>query len=180
MTLWVNAVFWSVARTRDDRAAGLYLSAAGRELVDAAEPELKSREAQSIAHLSEMEQSAAQRAVAKAVPLRLSDGADRVPGAIMPSIMQIRFTKMQGAGNDFVVLDETQARLGLNLLQYRYLANRPLWRGCRPDSDRPPPPRQRAWILNTSFTTPTAARWNNAAMARAALPAMYMTKGADR
>ena len=42
----------------------------------------------------------------------------------MPSIMQIRFTKMQGAGNDFVVLDETQARLGLNAAQYRYLANR--------------------------------------------------------
>ena len=42
----------------------------------------------------------------------------------MPSIMQIRFTKMQGAGNDFVVLDETRARLGLNAAQYRYLANR--------------------------------------------------------
>ncbi len=26
--------------------------------------------------------------------------------------MQIRFTKMQGAGNDFIVLDETQGRLG--------------------------------------------------------------------
>ena len=42
---------------RDGRATGLYLSAAGRELVDAAEPELKSREAQSIGHLSEMEQA---------------------------------------------------------------------------------------------------------------------------
>ena len=42
----------------------------------------------------------------------------------MCGIMQIRFTKMQGAGNDFVVLDETQARLGLNAAQYRYLANR--------------------------------------------------------
>lgn len=42
---------------RDGRATGLYLSAAGRDLVDAAEPELKSREAQSIAHLSEMEQA---------------------------------------------------------------------------------------------------------------------------
>ena len=38
--------------------------------------------------------------------------------------MQIRFTKMQGAGNDFVVLDETQARLGLTSSQYRYLASR--------------------------------------------------------
>jgi diaminopimelate epimerase len=38
--------------------------------------------------------------------------------------MHIRFTKMQGAGNDFVVLDETRARLGLNAAQYRFLANR--------------------------------------------------------
>ncbi|WP_027994309.1 diaminopimelate epimerase [Simplicispira psychrophila] len=38
--------------------------------------------------------------------------------------MQIRFTKMQGAGNDFVVLDETQARLGLTPAQYRFLADR--------------------------------------------------------
>ena len=42
----------------------------------------------------------------------------------MFGIMQIRFTKMQGAGNDFVVLDETQGRLGLSADQYRYLASR--------------------------------------------------------
>ena len=38
--------------------------------------------------------------------------------------MHIRFTKMQGAGNDFVVLDETQGRLGLTPAQYRFLADR--------------------------------------------------------
>ena len=38
--------------------------------------------------------------------------------------MKIRFTKMQGAGNDFVVLDETQGPLGLTAPQYRFLANR--------------------------------------------------------
>ena len=38
--------------------------------------------------------------------------------------MQIRFTKMQGAGNDFVVLDETQRRLGLAPAHYRFLADR--------------------------------------------------------
>jgi diaminopimelate epimerase len=38
--------------------------------------------------------------------------------------MRIRFTKMQGAGNDFVVLDETRGRLGLTPAQYRQLADR--------------------------------------------------------
>ncbi len=38
--------------------------------------------------------------------------------------MHIPFTKMQGAGNDFVVLDETQGRLGLSTAQYRFLADR--------------------------------------------------------
>ena len=38
--------------------------------------------------------------------------------------MHIRFTKMQGAGNDFVVLDETRGRLGLSHAQYRWLADR--------------------------------------------------------
>jgi diaminopimelate epimerase len=38
--------------------------------------------------------------------------------------MHIRFTKMQGAGNDFVVLDETRQRLHLSPAQYRWLADR--------------------------------------------------------
>jgi diaminopimelate epimerase len=38
--------------------------------------------------------------------------------------MRIRFTKMQGAGNDFVVLDETRERLDLSSEQYRWLADR--------------------------------------------------------
>lgn len=38
--------------------------------------------------------------------------------------MRIRFTKMQGAGNDFVVLDETRGRLGLSAAQYRFLGDR--------------------------------------------------------
>ena len=40
------------------------------------------------------------------------------------SPMRIRFTKMQGAGNDFVVLDETQGRLDLTAAQYRFLGDR--------------------------------------------------------
>lgn len=38
--------------------------------------------------------------------------------------MRIPFTKMQGAGNDFVVLDETRVRYGLGPAQYRFLADR--------------------------------------------------------
>ena len=38
--------------------------------------------------------------------------------------MQISFTKMQGAGNDFVVLDETKRRLPLSAAHYRFLADR--------------------------------------------------------
>ncbi|MFC6283247.1 diaminopimelate epimerase [Polaromonas aquatica] len=38
--------------------------------------------------------------------------------------MLIRFTKMQGAGNDFVMLDETRGPLGLSTAQYRFLADR--------------------------------------------------------
>ena len=38
--------------------------------------------------------------------------------------MRIRFTKMHGAGNDFVVLDETHGLLGLRPDQYQFIANR--------------------------------------------------------
>jgi diaminopimelate epimerase len=39
-------------------------------------------------------------------------------------VMRISFTKMQGAGNDFVVLDETRGRLGLSQEQFRFLGDR--------------------------------------------------------
>jgi diaminopimelate epimerase len=38
--------------------------------------------------------------------------------------MKINFTKMQGAGNDFVVLDETRGRLNLSADQYKQLGDR--------------------------------------------------------
>lgn len=38
--------------------------------------------------------------------------------------MRIRFTKMQGAGNDFVVLDETREPFGLTAAHYRFLGDR--------------------------------------------------------
>ncbi len=46
-----------------------------------------------------------------------------MPGLIIAR-MRIRFTKMQGAGNDFVVLDETRGLLKLSTAQYRWLADR--------------------------------------------------------
>ena len=42
----------------------------------------------------------------------------------MMQLKRVRFTKMQGAGNDFVVLDETRGLLGLTAAQYRFLADR--------------------------------------------------------
>ena len=42
----------------------------------------------------------------------------------MTQLKRVKFTKMQGAGNDFVVLDETRGLLGLSTAQYRFLADR--------------------------------------------------------
>lgn len=54
--------------------------------------------------------------------------------------MRIRFTKMQGAGNDFVMLDETRGLLGLSAAQYRFLADRHFGVGADQIlSVRPPP-----------------------------------------
>jgi diaminopimelate epimerase len=38
--------------------------------------------------------------------------------------MKLRFTKMHGAGNDFIVLDATRGPLALSPAQYRFLADR--------------------------------------------------------
>ena len=63
--------------------------------------------------------------------------------------MRIRFTKMQGAGNDFVVLDETQGLLGLTPAQYRWIADRHFGVGASDDVDTDPRRRgdQRDWPL---------------------------------
>jgi diaminopimelate epimerase len=44
--------------------------------------------------------------------------------------MQLRFTKMQGLGNDFVVFDAINQRVELNADQYRKLADRHFGIGC--------------------------------------------------
>ena len=44
--------------------------------------------------------------------------------------MKLRFTKMQGAGNDFVVIDATREPLGLSPEQLRHLGDRRFGVGC--------------------------------------------------
>ncbi|MBI1394383.1 MAG: diaminopimelate epimerase [Betaproteobacteria bacterium] len=44
--------------------------------------------------------------------------------------MRLRFTKMQGAGNDFVVIDATRTPLALSPPQLRWLADRRFGVGC--------------------------------------------------
>jgi diaminopimelate epimerase len=44
--------------------------------------------------------------------------------------MKIPFTKMHGAGNDFVVIDETQVRYPLSAEHYRFIANRQMGIGA--------------------------------------------------
>ncbi|HEY8856065.1 MAG TPA: diaminopimelate epimerase [Rugosibacter sp.] len=44
--------------------------------------------------------------------------------------MKIRFTKMQGTGNDFVVLDSIRQTLGLTTPQIRFIADRHFGIGC--------------------------------------------------
>lgn len=92
----------------------------------------------------------------------------------MCGIMQIRFTKMQGAGNDFVVLDETQARLGLSAAQYRYLANRHFGVGADQILTVRPAPSEGVdfeYVIHNA----DGERSSNAVTARAALRAMCMT-----
>ncbi|KPK19846.1 MAG: diaminopimelate epimerase [Betaproteobacteria bacterium SG8_41] len=44
--------------------------------------------------------------------------------------MRLKFTKMQGLGNDFVVLDATTAKISLNSRQLRQIADRHFGIGC--------------------------------------------------
>jgi len=60
--------------------------------------------------------------------------------------MRIQFTKMHGAGNDFVMLDETRGLLGLTTAQYRFLADRHFGVGADQILSVRPPPKDMAGI----------------------------------
>ena len=64
------------------------------------------------------------------------------------ALMGIAFVKMQGAGNDFVVIDERRHPLGLTAPQVRHLADRRIGIGCDQFITlHPPPPGTDADIL---------------------------------
>ena len=62
--------------------------------------------------------------VEEAASVAVNAGQSRTGAHPIISAMRIQFTKMQGAGNDFVMLDETRGPLGLTTAQYRFLADR--------------------------------------------------------
>ena len=66
--------------------------------------------------------------------------------------MQIQLTKMQGAGNDFVVLDETRALLHLTAAQYRWLADRHFGVGADQILSVRPPPRDAGSAPDVDFS----------------------------
>ena len=90
--------------------------------------------------------------------------------------MTLKFTKMQGLGNDFVVVDGVRQRVDLTPAQIRALADRRFGVGC----DQVLVVEPRAAATRTSATgssTPTAARSSSAATARAASSCSSATTG---
>ena len=90
--------------------------------------------------------------------------------------MKLRFTKMQGAGNDFVVLDATRAPITLSPAQVRHLGDRRFGIGC----DQillVEAPREPGTDFHSASLMPTAARSSSAATARAASSSSCMRGG---
>lgn len=81
--------------------------------------------------------------------------------------MRVKFTKMHGLGNDFVVLDAVSQAISLTPEQARFLADRHFGVGCDQVLVVEKPSRADATSA-TASSTPTAARWSSAATARAA------------
>ena len=89
--------------------------------------------------------------------------------------MQLKFSKMHGLGNDFVVLNGITQSIDPIVEQLRHLADRQRGIGC----DQillVEPPTQSVWIFVIAYLIPTAARSNNVAMVRAALCVLFANK----
>ena len=85
--------------------------------------------------------------------------------------MNLAFTKMHGAGNDFVVLDASDGRFALDPAQIRRLADRHFGIGCDQvlvSSARPRKAAAPERISAIESSTRMAARSSSAATARAA------------
>ena len=74
--------------------------------------------------------------------------------------MKIKFTKMHGAGNDFVVLDCTKEPFSLTSQQLRFLADRHF--GVGADQILVVEPADAKPTLSIVFLTPTEEKLNNA------------------
>jgi diaminopimelate epimerase len=81
--------------------------------------------------------------------------------------MKLKFTKMQGAGNDFVVLDGVRQRVRLEPEQWRFLADRHFGVGAD-QMLLVEPSTTPVWTFAIASSMPMAVKSNNAAMARAA------------
>jgi diaminopimelate epimerase len=89
--------------------------------------------------------------------------------------MRLKFSKMHGLGNDFMVIDGVRQTVSLDTDRIRQLGNRHFGIGFDQlllvES-----PRKKTTISATAFSIMTAAKWNNAAMAHAVLPSLSATR----
>jgi diaminopimelate epimerase len=67
--------------------------------------------------------------------------------------MKLHFTKMQGAGNDFVVIDAVRAAIQINENQIRKIADRQTGVGCDQVLLIEPPQAHLTLTLSTEFST---------------------------
>ncbi len=81
--------------------------------------------------------------------------------------MMLRFTKMHGLGNDFVVIDAINQNVDLSREQAKFLADRHFGVGCDQILVVEPPTQPGVDFRYRIFNA-TAARWSSAATARAA------------
>ena len=90
--------------------------------------------------------------------------------------MNVRFTKMQGVGNDFVVLDAVNQTLRLDAGHRAQARRSPFRRRLRSGAGHRAAALARARISTTASSTPTAPRCSTAATARAAFCATCATR----